>query len=38
VSNIKIQPEIRYDYTSYSSGLNGDTSRIIIGCGASYMF
>ena len=36
--NIKIQPEIRYDYTSYSSGYNGDTSRLIIGCGATYMF
>ena len=38
VANIKIQPEIRYDYTSYGSGLNGDSSRLIIGCGASYMF
>jgi hypothetical protein len=38
VPNIKIQPEIRYDYTSYNGGLNGDTSRIIIGCGATYMF
>lgn len=36
--NIKIQPEIRYDYTSYGGGLNGDTARIIIGCGASYLF
>ena len=38
VPNIKIQPEIRYDYTSYGGGLNGDVSRIIIGCGATYMF
>jgi hypothetical protein len=37
-ANIKIQPEIRYDYTSYSGALNGNSSRVIIGCGASYMF
>jgi hypothetical protein len=38
--NIKIQPEIRYDYTSYSNGLQSDgkKDRIIIGCGASYLF
>jgi hypothetical protein len=38
--NIKIQPEIRYDYTSYSKGLESDgkKDRIIIGCGASYLF
>jgi hypothetical protein len=38
VPNIKIQPEIRYDYTSYSGGLNGEVSRFIIGCGATYSF
>ena len=38
--NIKIQPEIRYDYTSYSKGLeaNGKKDRIIIGAGVSYLF
>jgi hypothetical protein len=36
--NIKIQPEIRYDYTSYSDGLNGKTYQVIVGCGATYMF
>ena len=38
--NIKIQPEIRYDYTSYSNGLQvgGKQDRIIIGCGVSYLF
>lgn len=38
--NIKIQPEIRYDYTSYSHGLDtdGNKDRIIIGCGVSYLF
>lgn len=38
VSNIKIQPEIRYDYTSFTGALNGWKDRIIVGCGASYMF
>ena len=38
--NLKIQPEIRYDYTSYSSGLGvgGKKDRIIVGCGVTYMF
>jgi hypothetical protein len=36
--NIKIQPEIRYDYTSFSGGLDGKQDRVIIGCGASYLF
>jgi len=36
--NIKIQPEIRYDYTSFSGGLDGSDNRIIIGCGATYSF
>ena len=35
---IKIQPEIRYDYTGIKSGLNGRKDRFIIGCGASYLF
>ena len=38
VPAIKIQPEIRYDYTSYSGGLDGSDNRIIIGCGATYSF
>jgi hypothetical protein len=36
--NIKIQPEIRYNYTSYDGGLNGDVAALIIGCGATYLF
>ncbi len=38
--NIKIQPEIRYDYTSYSGGLDasGKKDRIVLGCGVSYLF
>jgi len=37
-ANIKIQPEIRYDYISDSGSLDGKKDRIIIGCGASYLF
>jgi len=38
--NIKIQPEIRYDCTSYSHGLQagGKKDRIIVGCGVTYLF
>lgn len=38
--NLKIQPEIRYDYTSYSNGLDtgGKKDRLIVGCGVSYLF
>lgn len=36
--NIKIQPEIRYNYTGYYGGLNGDVAAFIIGCGATYLF
>jgi hypothetical protein len=38
VPYIKIQPEVRYDYTTYSGGLNGKDYQFIIGCGATYMF
>ena len=36
--NIKIQPEVRYDYTSYAGGLDGKKDRFTIGVGASYLF
>ena len=36
--NVKIQPEIRYDNTSYSGGFDGQDSRMIVGAGISYMF
>ena len=36
--NIKIQPEIRYDTTSYADGLDGSENRLIIGCGVTYLF
>jgi hypothetical protein len=38
VPYIKIQPEVRYDYTSYHDGMNGKSYQFIIGCGATYMF
>lgn len=38
VPNIKIQPELRYNTTSYLGGFNGKTDQLIIGCGASYLF
>jgi len=36
--NIKIQPEIRYDYTSYAGGLDGKKDRVTVGMGVSYLF
>jgi len=36
--NIKIQPEIRYNTTSYSGGFNGKDSQFIVGCGGTYLF
>jgi len=42
--NLKIQPEIRYDYTSYSGfggmpgALDGKEDRFLIGAGISYLF
>jgi hypothetical protein len=36
--NIKIQPEVRYDTTSYAGGLDGDKGRFILGAGVSYLF
>jgi Putative beta-barrel porin-2, OmpL-like. bbp2 len=39
IPTIKIQPEIRYDHTSYSGGwVPGKQNRIIFGAGASYLF
>ncbi len=38
VSNIKIQPEIRWDTTSYDDGLDGHKSRFTVGAGISYLF
>jgi len=36
--NLKIQPEIRYNHTSYTGGFDGKRDQFIIGAGASYMF
>ena len=36
--NVKIQPEIRYDYSTYDSVYDGDDSRFTIGAGVSYLF
>lgn len=38
VPSVKIQPEVRYDHTSYSNGFDGQDSRIIVGAGISYVF
>ncbi len=37
-ARIKIQPELRYDYTSYSGGFDGHKSRVIAGVGVNYLF
>jgi hypothetical protein len=36
--NIKVQPEVRYDTTSYDGGFDGKTDRVIVGAGVSYLF
>ena len=36
--NIKIQPEVRYDYTTYDKGLDGKDHRFIVGAGVTYIF
>jgi len=38
VPNIKIQPEVRYDHTSYTDGFDGKKDRITVGAGVSYLF
>jgi hypothetical protein len=36
---IKLQPEIRYDHTTFAGGfVNGKNNRFIFGAGASYLF
>lgn len=36
--NIKVQPEVRWDHTSYKNGLDGVQDRITVGAGVSYLF
>jgi Putative beta-barrel porin-2, OmpL-like. bbp2 len=38
VPQIKIQPEIRYDHTSYTGGFDGKKDRVVFGAGATYLF
>jgi hypothetical protein len=38
VPRIKIQPEVRYDHTSYTGGFDGKKDRVVFGVGASYLF
>ncbi|HEX4646104.1 MAG TPA: outer membrane beta-barrel protein, partial [Verrucomicrobiae bacterium] len=39
VPNVKIQPEVRFDHTSWSGGfVPGKQNRAIFGAGASYLF
>lgn len=38
VPNVKIQPEIRYDHTSYAGAFDGQDSRFLVGVGISYLF
>jgi hypothetical protein len=38
VPNIKIQPEVRFDHTSYRNGYDGQENRFLIGAGISYLF
>lgn len=36
--NIKLQPEIRFDNTTYQDGFDGQENRFLVGMGASYLF
>lgn len=38
VPSVKIQPEIRFDTTSYKGGFDGKDNRVVVGIGASYLF
>jgi hypothetical protein len=38
ISRLKIQPEIRYDSTSFAGGFDGEDDRWTFGVGASYLF
>lgn len=38
VPNVKLQPEIRFDNTSYKGAFDGQESRFLVGMGASYLF
>lgn len=38
VPSVRIQPELRYDRTSYQGGFDGEEDRFIIGAGVTYSF
>jgi hypothetical protein len=38
VQYIKVQPEVRYDHTSYTGGFDGKEDRVVFGAGVSYLF
>ncbi len=38
VPYVKLQPEIRFDNTSYKGAFDGQESRFLVGMGASYLF
>ena len=38
VPRIKIQPEIRWNHSTYAGALNGKKDQVIVGMGASYLF
>jgi hypothetical protein len=38
VPNVKIQPEVRFDRTSYEDGFDGQETRFMVGAGISYLF
>lgn len=38
IPSVKIQPEIRFDHTSFKNALDGEDTRFIVGIGATYLF
>jgi len=38
VAGLKLQPELRYDWTTYEGGFDGKEGRFIVGAGATYSF
>ncbi len=38
VANLRIQPELRYDHTTYDGGFDGEEGRFTVGAGVTYSF
>ena len=36
--NVKIQPEVRFDNTTYKDGFDGQQNRFLVGMGVTYLF